>query len=258
MRVRGAALFGFVLLVTVTLVAPAAAQVYAPDQSRSLRSRPDTAPLAYLAARDRLGVGDTAGALLYVRRATRDFPYHRPSFVLRFRLLLEDRGETAAYGAAREMVRRTGHAPLLNGLLAGTAVSDGTLFPLVEWAYREGFFTPETLIFLVEHKRDRPDTRGLRSILERGLERFGDNRRLKYLYARYLANRGRCGKALKQVRGVLDRAPGEVQFQLLKARLLLGENREAARLAYDRYRSLVSSPGSAETLNAKKYDCSKG
>ncbi len=147
----------------------------------------DTQPLHYLAALDRLQVGDTSSAMAFLRRNLRQNPAHRVGFLLYVRLSLERNGplETASWTKAR--LNNHGSARLLAAALALPGWSTDQRLDLLRWSEQQGLTHP----------------------------------RLRLMWIRLLLERGRIREGVRRVHDGLRARPNDYELNMLAGRLQL-------------------------------------
>ncbi|MFB6345832.1 MAG: hypothetical protein ABEK50_08690 [bacterium] len=229
--------------------------VYGPGRTRTLETVPETDPIKYLAALDRLKVGDTAGALRKSRRAVEQFPHHRSSFSLYFRLLLNEEGNSVGQNWARSHLKQTGDTRLLKSLFEPPVPALSARRQLFQWGLEHGYLTPGTAIDLVRFDIRNNRLAETPKALRVGLRHYPDNVDLRVFKIGYFLLAGKCKEALNLVRNLLQVAPSRPELYLAKSKILKGRNPIQSRLSRERYRSLSSEKDRSELLIPDQLSC---
>lgn len=244
-------------LFVFTGVSPGLGAVYGPEAKRTLKGIPDTHPLEYLSALDRLDVGDTQSALMLAKKSASRFPSHEPGFVLTLRLLQNYESSDTALQWARKHLRETRNEILLNAVLETKTIRSDLKESLMRSSLQRSLTTKRSVLHLARRDLRGNGFKSVPETLEAGLKKYPEDEDLLYLKSRVLAERGHCTRAIRVVNSLLGKTPGRAKMHLLKARLIRTDRPERARFYYRRYRNLLDNPRSAQSLDDRQYRCSE-
>lgn len=200
----------------------------------------DTHPIAYLAARDRVEIGQPRAALSHLERSLTDHPRHGPSFELAVRLRRDLSGGTTAAGWVRRHLDAHPDPSLLRSLLSGVRLDTGVRLGLLEWADTAGLEHPGLLSRRLNILRSRGRWEKVYRLARRGRSRFPESYEVGYALGAASLERGRLGEARRVFDELINRRPGRAAAYHGLARVHLKQDREPrARERYDQFRALV-------------------
>lgn len=205
----------------------------------------DTIPLGYLAARDRVEIGEPRAALKHLERTLRDHPRHASSVVLTARLHRDQSGDTRAAGWIRRHLKAHPDTFLLRNLLEEVQLDTGVRLGLLEWAETVGLRHAELLSRRLDILRRRGRWNAVYRLARRGRSRFPESYAVGYALGAAALKRGRPNRARDVFRELIGRRPGRPAAYRGLARSLLRLGRtNRARDRYGQYRALVpTAPG---------------
>lgn len=205
----------------------------------------DTLPLGYLAARDRVEIGEPGAGLQHLERTLRNHPHHAPSVILAARLHRDQSGDTRAAGWIRRHLRAHPEPSLLGNVLEEVRLDTGVRLNLLEWADTAGLHRAGLLSRRLNILRRRGRWEAVYRLARRGRSRFPESYAVSYALGTAALKRGRPERARDVFRELIARRPGRSAAYRGLARSLLRLGRtNRARDRYAQYRALVPiAPG---------------
>ncbi len=205
----------------------------------------DTSPLGYLAARDRVEIGEPRAALKHLERTLQDHPRHAPSVVLAARLHRDQSGDTRAAGWIRRHLKTHPEPSLLEDLLTDVQLDTGVRLDLLAWADTVGLRRAGLLSRRLNILRRRGRWNAVYRLARRGRRRFPESYAVGYALGAAALKRGQPKRARNVFRELIGRRPGRAAAYRGLARSLLRLGRtNRARDRYGQYRALVpAAPG---------------